>query len=361
MTNFVEVPLSEFFIFKGGQAKFIRDYIEKNRGDFPVYSASLLNPFGFINEFQYEGRHLTWVMNGYGGRMQEVDGKFSINRDRGIMLPKSEIQTPDLTYVRSVAEPIFLATAVGRRVEGLANDYTKIYPPEAQKVQIPIPVDATGQYDYDRMAELGARYLRVEHAQNRIIMSAEAISRATFPLEVQGSVRTISLSDSTIFQLSIGERVLKKDHVDTGVPVYSANARHPFGTIPTSNLADFSQPSLLWGIDGIFDWSLIEAGVEFATTDHCGRLQILADDIDPEYLLYYLRATRSRYGFDRVYRASLGNVRATVSVDIPCDVDEKFDLPRQRAIAKEIKARESAKETALNMLGEVIRARVLAD
>ena len=361
MTSFAEVPLSTFFSFKGGQAKFIRDYIDSHPGEFPVYSASLLGPFGFVDEFQYEGRYLTWVMNGYGGRVQEIEGRFSTNRDRGIFLPRDNIETPDLTYVRSVAEPILTASAVGRRVDGRANDYTKIYPPDAQEIQIPVPLTSAGQYDYERMSALGERYRRVEQAQRRVFASAETISRATFPLEIEAPVKTVSLGEADFFELSIGERVLIKDHVESGIPVYSANARQPFGEIGVSNLTDFSRPSLLWGIDGIFDWSLVDKDVEFATTDHCGRLQILDDDIDPEYVLYYLRATRARYGFDRVYRASLGNVRLTVTVEIPCHADLAFDRERQQEIAKQMRVREGAKEAVISLLGEVCRARVAAD
>lgn len=68
-------------------------------------------------------------------------------------------------------------------------------------------------------------------------------------------------------------------------------------------------------------------------TDHCGRLQITDDNLDPKYVLLALRASRVQYGFDRVYRASLGNVRSDVIVPVPLADDGSFALERQREIA----------------------------
>jgi hypothetical protein len=40
----------------------------------------------------------------------------------------------------------------------------------------------------------------------------------------------------------------------------------------------------MWGIDGTFDLNLMPKGEQFATTDHCGYIEILDDKILPEYL-----------------------------------------------------------------------------
>ena len=57
----------------------------------------------------------------------------------------------------------------------------------------------------------------------------------------------VSLADSNLFTLAIGKRVLKKDIVSEGIPVYSANVSAPFGYLPESNVTDFSCPALLMG------------------------------------------------------------------------------------------------------------------
>jgi Type I restriction modification DNA specificity domain len=358
VTEYAEVAVGDLFEARSGRAVFIRDYMEANSGNFPVYSASLVKPFGHVSEFDYDGTYLTWVMNGYGGRVQEVTGRFSASRDRGVFIPRDSGAAPDLTYLRFAMEQQLVAAAVGRRVDGRLNEYTKIYPSTAEEVLISLPLGDGGAYDYARMVAVGDKLHRVEVAQRGVRISQEALQRATLLLEVPEPSITLGLGNTDAFELSIGERVLKSQHTDSGVPVYSANVLLPFGYVNASNLSDFERPSLLWGIDGNFDWNLIPAGEEFATTDHCGRLQIRDERLDPDYVLAYLKFTRARYGFDRVLRASLRNVKADVAVVVPLDQVGEPSLDRQRELAVEFNVRRVAQEESLAALGDILKARM---
>lgn len=359
MMQYAEIAIGDIFDAVNGRPKFIMDYMDAHTGPYPVYSASLTKPFGHVDEFEYDGHFLTWVMNGYGGRVQEISGRFSANRDRGIFVPKEGIEIPDLTYLRFTMEPQLVAAAVGRRVDGRLNEYTKIYPETAKEVTIQLPLTPSGKFDYVRMSELGAKFRRIESAQSAVRQAQEPLIRAAFAIDVTEPTKTISLGDDQYFTLSIGKRVLRSEHTQSGIPVYSANALAPFGMIQCSNLSDFDMPSLLWGIDGNFDWNLISAKEKFATTDHCGRLQILDDEIDPNYVYWFLRATRGRYGFDRVYRASLQNMKAEVTVTIPLDeVTQGFSLKRQKELAESLRNREQSRTTSLAALEDVLKARI---
>jgi hypothetical protein len=183
VTTFVDVGVGELFDGRNGKAVFIRNYFDAHPGKFPVYSASLEKPFGFVDTFDYEGTYLTWVMNGYGGRVQEVSGRFSANRDRGVLVPLDGVTIPDLTYLRYAIEPVFVAAAVGRRVEGRRNDYTKLYPPEAMAQRIPIPVDRRGNYDYEKMKELGSKLRRIEAAQQEVRKALEEVLAARVTID----------------------------------------------------------------------------------------------------------------------------------------------------------------------------------
>ncbi|MDW9398611.1 hypothetical protein GOB45_17480 [Sinorhizobium meliloti] len=361
MTNYIDVSIGELFCGVNGHPKFTRDFLDKHPGQHPVYSASLRKPFGYTDEFQFEGRYLTWVMNGYGGRVQEINGRFNANRDRGVFVPRDGVKVPDLTYLRFAMEPQLVAAAVGRRVDGRLNEYTKIYPDTAEQIVVQLPGDGEGRWDYVKMAVLGEKLRRIEAAQAEVVLAHAPLERAVFPMDVPEPSTTLSLSDERYFKLSIGNRVLRSEHSAVGVPVYSANARVPFGVIATSNLSDFERASLLWGIDGVFDWNLIPAEVRFATTDHCGRLQILDDHIDPEYAYQFLRATRERYGFDRVFRASLTNVRAEVTLTLPIDPETgQFCVTTQRQLAASIADRDRSRAEALAALEDVLKARISA-
>lgn len=150
---------------------------------------------------------------------------------------------------------------------------------------------------------------------------------------------TVSLGDPSRFRLSIGKRVLKKDLFgkDTGpIPLYSANVTEPFGHLHNSNIADFSHPSVLWGIDGDFHLTMKEAGVEFATTDHCGRIEILDDRLDAAYCRAAIAHART-YGFDRTLRPSLQRIKA-LEIEVPVGPDGEFDPVGQKALASEYDA-----------------------
>lgn len=142
------------------------------------------------------------------------------------------------------------------------------------------------------------------------------------------------LSDQSRFRLSIGERVLKKDlhgKAPGPIPLYSANVLEPFGFVDQSNLADFSNPSVIWGIDGDFELAVKDPNVQFAITDHCGRIEILDPRLDPAYCRAAIRLARAT-GFDRTLRPSLTRMR-NLAIKVPVTPDGSLDLEAQRAVA----------------------------
>jgi hypothetical protein len=168
------------------------------------------------------------------------------------------------------------------------------------------------------------------------LTSAEALSETP---TVQ-----VPLGDNSLFRLFIGKRVLRRDvSPDTDkVPVFSANVFQPMGYIDHSNIADFEHPSILWGIDGNFEFNLIPPGKVFATTDHCGLIQILNPGILPEYLLYALHLRRIQESFDRSFRASLANMGRFV-LTIPVTKSGAYDEKAQRLLAARFAAGQETK------------------
>ena len=144
----------------------------------------------------------------------------------------------------------------------------------------------------------------------------------------------VSLNDKTLFDLSIGKRLLRKDYMGASgrIPAYSSNVFCPFVYTSYSNVEDFSVPYVLWGIDGTFEFNVMPIGEQFAYTDHCGVIKIKNPKINPYYLAYTLEENKHKYGFDRGLRASLSNMKS-VKVSIPVDASGKFDESAQASIA----------------------------
>ena len=175
--------------------------------------------------------------------------------------------------------------------------------------------------------------------------------------EPQGNVRRVSLSDEQHFDMFIGKRVLKRNvSPDGDIPVFSANVFVPMGYLDSTRIENFACPSILWGIDGNFDFSVMSAGTPFETTDHCGTLRILDQAIVADYVLYALHMHRRRESYSRSFRASLSNMRR-ISLDIPATDEGEFDIERQKAIADRFVAlQEKAEE--VNSLKSWLNERV---
>ena len=146
--------------------------------------------------------------------------------------------------------------------------------------------------------------------------------------------KEINLGDTSLFNLFIGKRITKNKlpEIQGNIPAFSANVFEPFGLIDHTNIDDFSHPSILWAIDGNFEFNFLPPGEIFATTDHCGTIQILTEDIIPEYLLYALNLQKTEESFDRSFRASLSNMRR-FTIKIPTNGDGAFDTNLQKKIA----------------------------
>lgn len=139
--------------------------------------------------------------------------------------------------------------------------------------------------------------------------------------------KTVKLGDRSLFALSIGRRVLKKQIYQnrTGTPLFSANIRKPFGYVHAPNAGNLPHGGALWSIDSDFDCRGVSAGEPYSITDHCGQIALQTDQIDPSYLSRQVRNAGLNQGFNRDYRPSLGLIRE-LEVDLPIAVTGDFDL-----------------------------------
>ncbi len=145
----------------------------------------------------------------------------------------------------------------------------------------------------------------------------------------------ITLKDKKYFQLFIGKRITKTEliNIKGALPIYSANVFIPIGYHHTSNIIDFTDNFVIWGIDGNFEFNYIPKNTPFVTTDHCGAIRILDENILPAYLMIELGNCKHRYGFDRGLRSSLKNMES-IEVSIPTNENDEFDTEAQRQIIR---------------------------
>lgn len=150
---------------------------------------------------------------------------------------------------------------------------------------------------------------------------------------IKSEFKDTKLSATNYFELNIGKRIVKRDliKIDGDIPIYSANVKVPIGYHNKSNIDNFDNNFVLWGIDGDFEFNAIPKNTPFVSTDHCGTIRILDDNILPEYLMIQLENGKHKYGFDRELRASIRNMKE-VSVKLPFYQNGELNIEKQKEV-----------------------------
>lgn len=99
-------------IFSVSRGKVIsKEYIEKNIGEYPVYSSATLNngEIGKINSYQFDGKYITWTTDGvYAGTVFYRNGKFNCTNICGILKIKSEGNLKYFSLILKQYLPLFV-------------------------------------------------------------------------------------------------------------------------------------------------------------------------------------------------------------------------------------------------------------
>jgi len=350
------LKVSEIFDLtqKTNSSKLTKAFVNQNSGDIPVYGASA-DPkqvgYGYIKDnldsIKYFEDCLTWNIDGSMCVVHKRVGRFSL----------SEKVIPLIMFEKwqgKLSED-FLKVAIESEAKSCGFGFGhKAGKTKLGEIEVQVPTLEDGNFNVDAQEKLVHKHVKINNLQSELKQSYEFVSFSLVQLDDEYEKKQITLNtelnDKPLFQLEIGKRVLKKDVLSNGIPLFSANVFKPFGYIEKTNLVDFSRPSIIWGIDGIFDWNYIDAGIVFATTDHCGRLTVIEPTLNPKYIWYQLRLTASQYGFNRVFRSSLKNLEEYVSIEIPVTKSGKYDLEAQNEIEKRYEAVNRIKDSLCDIL-----------
>ncbi len=173
--NMAYFPINDLFATEKGKAKYTKKYGNLHLGEYPVYSASSSKPLTHIDTFDYDGKYLTWSTNGFAGTILVIEGKFSINGDRGILVPREGRTDLDFEYMKYVIQPIFRELAKGRKGDNGEDEFTKLYPSMLDNVMIPVPVDQEGNVDLQAQKEIAKRFFAVEQCRHDVIEKLDAL------------------------------------------------------------------------------------------------------------------------------------------------------------------------------------------
>lgn len=324
--NYIKIPINK--LFKNHPVKQKKKLGQVNEtGDFKVISSKKDNGgvVGYINDYEFNPNPTLITFGDQSKNIFIHDEPFSVTDNVKVLELKKEYQT------KYILEYI-IQKWINEIPDWGYNRYWKI----AKNIEIKFPINSKNEFDVLKIEEYVKKYRKL----NYIKTQADEILQEIINTEVDLSnekenFKEIALGDKDYFSLQIGKRVLKKDLINTNgtIPLYSANVLEPIGYVNKSNLNRFSHDYILWGIDGNFEVNPIIKGSKFATTDHCGTIEIINESINYMYLIYQLNIIKSKYGFDRTLRPSLTKME-DVMIKFPVNSNGELDLNKQKEIAE---------------------------
>ncbi|MCD6595745.1 restriction endonuclease subunit S, partial [bacterium] len=162
-------PLFEIFDFISGNSKITVKYINKNKGEYPVYSSNTKNKgiMGYINSYDHEKECIQITTNGiYAGTVfYRPKHKFSINGDARLLIKKYE--NLDYHYLTKEVEKAFSKYKF--------NWENKPTVGKTKNIEISIPINSEGKFDLEAQKQIAEKYRIIEEIKSTIVKELERI------------------------------------------------------------------------------------------------------------------------------------------------------------------------------------------
>lgn len=169
--EYVSKSLDEIFDFKSGNSKITQSYVNKNKGEYVVYSANTKNDgiFGYINSADFDDECIQITTNGvYAGTIfYRPKHKFSINGDARLLIKKYK----NLNY------QYLLKALTDAFYEYNFNWENKPTIAKTKNIQIKIPIDKKGDFSKEIQEKLAQNFSKIEFIKKSISMELDNLNK----------------------------------------------------------------------------------------------------------------------------------------------------------------------------------------
>lgn len=171
------VKISEICDVISENHKYTKTFINSHLGEYPVYSATLGEPFGFTSDYDFEEEALIVVNYGNSGMTYIVDGKYCIGRNVcGLRINKEYKNSISLDYIQVVQTSLFVNLAKGQKQKNLNQEMVR-------NAIITIPVKPDGTFDLEAQKEIATKYKKIEIIKNSLINELKKLISQDITLE----------------------------------------------------------------------------------------------------------------------------------------------------------------------------------
>ncbi|MCH9758873.1 MAG: restriction endonuclease subunit S [Proteobacteria bacterium] len=313
------------------QPKTITSEEIKETGPYKVFGAN--GVIGYYNEYNHEDAEIAITCRGATcGTINMTEPKSWITGNAMVVQPEKNILKKYLFEILNYIDLLHVITGSAQ---------PQITRENLSPVIIPVPPKEVQEKIVTECKVIG----KASKQAKQTIDNAEKEIEESFIATHSNANKTLRLSNSDIFEVSIGKRVITKEIEQTkgGIPVYSANVFEPFGHINKDLLINFDNPSVIWGIDGDWMVNYIAPNNPFYPTDHCGVLRVNENEINARYLTWLLDKAGQDISFSRSHRASIDRVKG-LSIKVPkIEIQQKLVAKVERLEEKIKQARKTLK------------------
>jgi restriction endonuclease S subunit len=292
-------------------------------GNIPVIAGGKISPYNH-SKSNYKGNIITISASGEAGYVWYHD--YPIWASDCFVLSSSNEKNISTKYIFYILE--YLQDTIYSLQSGIAQKH--VYEKDIINLEIPI---ANFKIQENIIKFLEEQELNIQEYKSKSTILEKNIDDIEIPQS-----NYMRLEKLNNLQFGIGKRILKNKIANQGYyPIYSANVFVPFGyknqllnkNISGLDFSNFSNSSIIWGIDGDWMVNYIEKEKPFVPTDHCGILRVTNDSIcNTKYLSHVIKIAGEKAGFSRSYRASIDRIK---QLEIPY-----IDIKSQNIIASKI-------------------------
>ncbi len=162
----VSKKIGDLFNIEKGKSKYTKSYMNKHKGQYPVYSSQTSDEgiIANIDTYDYDCKCLTWTTDGtYVGTVFLREGKFSMTTHCGALFLREEFwDKVSLEYMQASLNNILPLHKEGE------GSNKRLGVTRIEKIPINIPIDAKKNYDIETQKRIAERYSKIKEIKENI-------------------------------------------------------------------------------------------------------------------------------------------------------------------------------------------------
>lgn len=350
--RYVERPIKEICDIIPENHTFTKSYIKEHEGTYPVYSATVGKPFGYMSTYTQDEPMLIVVNYGDSGTTYYVDDPlFSLGRNAcGLRIKKEFKDQISLEYIKYVIEEKFKQMAKGEG--GIKNlNQTMIKNTVVKLPQI------ESRFDFEYQKQIVENFKQVELYRQQLLLRVSQLNDISVNLSTKSGFINVPIS-KICSDLPRGNSKYTKTYCrenNGNYPLYSATNNGPLGFM---NSYDYDGEYLTICINGIAGKITI-FNCKFST--NADRVVLLPlENIDIKYIKYVaepiLRSVnKGRIGDKGKNEYTKLTPQMILSSEIPMPINEngEFDIKRQKEFAQKYDQIEEIKKNLVDKITEL--------